>query len=1148
MNRNRALCVLLLLGAPPPAFPRNAIPLDGPGWKLAGALLGKGEEQGFHARMPGSVRLFDVSVPNNVQLSIGIKDPYGQSPELADVNRKEWWYYRRFRAPATGAGQRARLLFEGADYFAAVWLNGSRLGEHEGAYTQFFFDVTSLLKQDRDNLLAVRVSSPLVVPGRTRSEFMKGEFAEEWDALPGPGQYVNPLGLHRSVRLEITGASRIEHVAAGTVRLQENRAAISVRASVSSSRPAPAKLSFVVRPENSAGPAIQPPPVEVQLPARPGEEKQVAIEVEVENPRLWWTWDLGPQNLYTVTATLQDANGSTLDQTGATFGIRTIERDSNLLYRINGRTILLRGAWLSLSRLYPASTDRWTYEKDLRLARNANINHLINFTVVEKDDFYELADRLGILIFVELPFRQLGPLDTLDQRHPRRKEYLQWASGEAGRIARALSNHPSVAVWSAIAETAASEADFKLAEDGRLRAAADGYRQFVRMVETAIRENDPDALYHDSYCDFGERHFWFGGHFRDTVFSQHFDAGANFVSEYGAMAFVAPESLRRIVDPSLIWGNARAGWSPLKLPIDLTRMSELHGWQYSGLELVAKRVWDHVDRKPPSLRDYAADTQVYQALLYEYAAEAYRRKLFAPVNGIRSWHFKDFGDSTISGYGVIDAFHVPKPAYYAMKRAYAPISLSLAIREPLDSSAAGARWQAPLWISNAGREKLDLAVETALWSLTGKRIRESVRKVAVEAHRAAIVDRLDWTLPEEAGVYLVRSRALAGRTAVASAETYLKVAPRVLDPAPRVLVVGTTNWTAPVACHLEQLGARVTVAARAPNLTSFQPADRFPGNAAELQRDFDLIWLAGFNAYWREAPEAWTATIVSAVEAGVPMVHTGSWGSCHGGNYQTAALDLTPLARLLPVELKHENDVWTDSLTPAGAGRTERVQTLAASPDWLRRLDFSGFHVGSYHQLQPNDSAAVLMRVDGQPLLVKGRHGKGTVMAWLAFSPAVSPKGEFDAALRSSGEHRSFFLASALLLALASGRATSIDLPGLLEARTTPLFEMLRKLPPGPLPKASLRWESATRAHVVIRNGRTYCRGLRVTLEGPDVHGGDALQVWDRQFFDLLPSEQKEAQVEIVMKGGGKPQSLSLRMESMYGSSAERQDVSQPRQ
>jgi beta-galactosidase/beta-glucuronidase len=143
---------------------------------------------------------------------------------------------------------------------------GEKIGAHEGAYTRFAFDVTNRLRMKGDNYLAVRVTSPWKVPGRSHYEFMKGEFEEWWDALPRTGQVVFPLGLHRGVRLEITSAARIEELQVSTTRLRDlaeapmsspAQADLMLRLTVSNAGPLRhGTLQLSIRPENFAGPAL----------------------------------------------------------------------------------------------------------------------------------------------------------------------------------------------------------------------------------------------------------------------------------------------------------------------------------------------------------------------------------------------------------------------------------------------------------------------------------------------------------------------------------------------------------------------------------------------------------------------------------------------------------------------------------------------------------------------------------------------------------------------------------------------------------------------------------------------------------------------------------------------------------------------------
>jgi beta-mannosidase len=1165
--------------------PRAFLSLDGSGWKLVGLQPGEGEKLRVYRPVPNQLHLISTKVPNDVQTAIGLRDPYGQGPEIVDINKKEWWYLRSFPPPKVGPGRQARLVFDGVDYFADVWLNGEKLGSHEGAYTRFWFDVTGRLQRQGENFLAVRVTSPWKVAGRSHYEFMKGEFDEWWDALPGPGQVVFPLGLHRSVRLEITSATRLEELQVATTALRDQTADLKLRVTVSNGAPLRnGTLRLLIRPKNFAGPALDLPSRSIAFSGQPGESQIIELAAQVDQPKLWWTWDQGPQNLYTAEATLVDGKGVVIDCLSAAFGIRTLERDSDILYKLNGRPVFLRGAWLPMSKLYPGDTDRWTYEKDLRLARHANMNHLVNYTVVEKEDFYDLADQFGILLFIEVPFNQEGPEDAVNKNYPRRDEFIRWSSEEVAKIVRSLANHPSVGVWSAVSEVTEDGSDFTTAWDPRIVEAADGYDVFVKKMEEVVKQNDPDALYFRSYCDFGERHFWNGAFFNGSTYDQQFEAQAGFVSEYGALALFPLEEVRQVLDPEELWEQGPGQYSSLALPVNIKKISYAHPWQYFGLDFLTGTLAANVDRHVRSFRDYVSDSQVYQAFLYGYSADAFRRKLFAPINGVRSWMFKSFPEKPVGGFGVIDAFDTPTMGYYAQRRTFAPVNMNYAIRYALESVPAGSSWKVPVWISNATNEGVPLTIECILYDLKGQRLLESHVQTFVPARQAQEVLTLDWRLPEEPGIYLLRGDAKQGPNEVANAEMYVKVAPRATRKLLRVLVVGTPEWAQPVADYLTNLGASVTRVIYEPTVIR-GPENPFPASPEELRQNHAVIWLAGFDDYWREAPEGVTQAIVEAVESGVTFIHSGSWGSFHGGSERAAALDLTPLAQLLPVEVQHDNDVVPktsyrtgneiNAPPPSWPGHIVASDT---APQWLRDVDFTGLVSAGeskdssspglgFHLLNPRPEAAVLLYMGGHPLLVSGHYGKGRTLAYLGFSPegparrggggagSMSVRDRqptiVDRAIRSSAEGRLFTIVAASLLALASGEDPPVPVKELLETRATPLYETLKNAPRPGWPNVSLSWtregEGHIQARIRIENKSTqFFRGFRLRFEGPDFLSGRVLTLWSNQYFDLLPGEGVEASVALIGRDHRPLQNISLVGEAIYALESKTYSIASP--
>ena len=125
---------------------------------------------------------------------------------------RDWVYLTEFETPDIPPDGIVRLHFEGVDYECHVFLNGEHLGDHEGMYDAFEYDVTDLLKTDGPNQLAVVVEhAPREVGqiGRTSEvRIWKARFAYDWDWCTR----LVPIGIWDSVSLRVTGPAFIRDV------------------------------------------------------------------------------------------------------------------------------------------------------------------------------------------------------------------------------------------------------------------------------------------------------------------------------------------------------------------------------------------------------------------------------------------------------------------------------------------------------------------------------------------------------------------------------------------------------------------------------------------------------------------------------------------------------------------------------------------------------------------------------------------------------------------------------------------------------------------------------------------------------------------------------------------------------------------------
>lgn len=316
------------------------------------------------------------------------------------------WYVRDFELPAgwRGSDRCAWLHFGAVDYRADVWVNGQRLGSHEGGYLPFEFDATHALRGGT-NRLVVRVE----------------DMAEIFNEIPHGKQswYGMLSGIWQPVWLELRPQLHIAYV-----RITPDAASGRVSLDVGLNETGAGAVTM-------RGEILGPSGAVVAT----FETTEPTFAVDVPGPALW---DVARPNLYTALVRL-GASGDTCE---ATFGFRTIEtRDGKLL--LNGQPVYLRSA---LDQDYypelistPPSYDY--IEKEMRQALDMGFNCLRVHIKVADPRYYEAADRLGLLIWTELPNH--ARLTEQSTRHAR--ETI------TGMVLRDW-NHPSIVVWTIINE------------------------------------------------------------------------------------------------------------------------------------------------------------------------------------------------------------------------------------------------------------------------------------------------------------------------------------------------------------------------------------------------------------------------------------------------------------------------------------------------------------------------------------------------------------------------------------------------------------------------------------------------------------------------------------------------------------------------
>lgn len=337
------------------------------------------------------------------------------------------WYRKAFPWKPE-LGKRIILHFDAAYYKTQIWLNDQKVGEHEGGYTPFHFDVTDFLK-DGENLLAVSVNNDTWQTGSIPGAKDHNQVNDSFMGWVNYGGLIRPVyfTIEPEVYAENIKIEAIPDLAKGTAILKTK-----IRIRNASRQPANPKANFLVnfqdKPVNGTWKSKNLQIAAGQTGILESETTLTAAQTKL--------WNLDEPNLYSVKAMV----GS--DTISANFGIRQVEI-KNVQLLLNGKSLKLAGGnrvvdYPALGSLEPD----WLIEKDFKLMKEAGMEfqRLTHYTPSEY--FYDLADKYGMLIITEAGNWQLTPrqMDNDTIRKNFRNQFTEMAERDW--------NHPSVIAYS----------------------------------------------------------------------------------------------------------------------------------------------------------------------------------------------------------------------------------------------------------------------------------------------------------------------------------------------------------------------------------------------------------------------------------------------------------------------------------------------------------------------------------------------------------------------------------------------------------------------------------------------------------------------------------------------------------------------------
>ncbi|HYU08132.1 MAG TPA: galactose-1-epimerase [Gemmatimonadales bacterium] len=386
--------------------------------------------------------------------------PLSGVPDSADIG----WYARAITIPDTWHGRRVFLVFGASDWKTTAWLDGQRLGEHQGGYTPFSFEL------------------PHARPGESRRLVVRVDDAPHAFKLEGKQGYGKARGMWQTVYLEARGGDPLEFVHF-TPHADLSGVAIDVRLL----EPAPRALTLRLGFTNRAG----GPVVTHRIPRG---ARTAHLDIPLPQAR---RWTLDDPFLHEVSVSVS-GKGLAEDRVQSYFGMRTIgvvdvPGTTNRYVALNGRPVYLQ---LALDQAYHPQ-GYYTFPSDSVLrdeilrAREIGLNGLREHVKIEAPRKLYWADRLGVLIMADVP-NWWGPPDSA--------AFREHDVALRGMIARDY-NHPSVFAWVLFNETWGLETKV----DGRDRYLPATERRVARDYRLA-KSLDPTRLVEDNSVCCGSGH------------------------------------------------------------------------------------------------------------------------------------------------------------------------------------------------------------------------------------------------------------------------------------------------------------------------------------------------------------------------------------------------------------------------------------------------------------------------------------------------------------------------------------------------------------------------------------------------------------------------------------------------------------------
>src|SRR6202167_3484857 len=683
------LLLLSLIAGPLEAADPSARPLDS-GWQFrAVANTDQAVVKEWHpAQVPGVVQtdlLHNKLIP----------DPFDRDNEfhLQWIGLADWEYQTTFQIDAAAlAHDHVDLVFDGLDTFADVYLNDRAILHADNMFRTWRIPAKSALKPGPNTLRIVFHSAvekmipyakslPYILPSISTHNYgneeniatapytRKAPYNYGWDWGP---RFMTE-GIWQPVRLETWDGVRIENFHIHQQKI--NSASALVTAELDIEAGAPTSATLTVAHDELSGAETSDGTQTLTLDSG---MNHISFPIRIASPKLWYPVGYGAQNRYRVLASIRAGKTVEAAHAEAKAGLRSIELrraadqwGKSFEFVVNDITVFSKGADVIPFDSFPNRVTPEIHRKILQAARDAHMNMVREWGggYYESDDFYDICDELGIMVWQEFMFGgDMVPGDVAFQENVRQEAIDQ---------IKRLRDHPSIVIWCGNNEVETGwwhwgdRQEFKasISPDQRDRVWQDYVIMFADILKGAVTQYADPTPYTPSSpsADFeeipdnqhnGDMHYWAVWH-QQAPKEDYTKQFPRFMSEYGFQSFPEMRTIHTFAN------------QPGDFDIRSTVL-QAHQKNKGGNERILTYMLREY-RKPKDFASFVYLSQVQQAEIIKIGAEHLRRQRPRTMGSLY-WQLNDCW--LVASWASIDYYGRWKALNYYSRRFYDDVLIS----------------------------------------------------------------------------------------------------------------------------------------------------------------------------------------------------------------------------------------------------------------------------------------------------------------------------------------------------------------------------------------------------------------------------------------------------------------------------------------